>query len=118
MQRDIEVEPLLDDGDEHIDRDGDPDLALDRVLGSAEEALDAKMRLDPLEEQLDLPAALVERTDRQGRELEMVGQKHQRLGCFGVLEFGKLSLEVNTVPEQNLVEEPWFDTRASRSAWN
>ena len=86
MQRDIEIEPPLDDGDEDINRDGDPDLALDRVLGSAEEALDAKMLLDPLEEQLDLPAALVERTERQGRELEMVGQKHQGLGCFGVLE--------------------------------
>ncbi len=49
MQRDIEIEPLLDDGDEDVDRDDDPDLALDRVLGSAEEALDAKMLLDPLE---------------------------------------------------------------------
>jgi hypothetical protein len=48
MQRDSEFEPLLDDGDEHIDRDGDPDLALDRVLASAEEALDAKMLLDHL----------------------------------------------------------------------
>ena len=73
MQRDIEIKPLLDDGDEHIDRDGDPDLALDRVLRGAEETLDAKMLLDPLKEQFDLPAALVKRADCQGRELEMVG---------------------------------------------
>jgi len=34
-------------------------LALDDVLGGAEEALDAKLLLDPLEEQLHLPTAFV-----------------------------------------------------------
>ena len=86
MQRDIEIESLFDDGDEHIGRNGDPDLALDGVLGGAEEPLDAKMLLDPLEEQLDLPAALIKRTHGEGRELEMVGHKHQGLVGFGILE--------------------------------
>jgi len=34
-------EALLDDGDEHIDPDGDPDFRLQRVLGGAEERRDA-----------------------------------------------------------------------------
>ena len=44
------------------------------------------MLLDPLEEQLDLPAALVERADGGRRQGELVGQEHQRLARFGVLE--------------------------------
>jgi hypothetical protein len=82
----IEIEPLLDDSDEHVDRDGDPNLALYGVFGSTEKALDAKMLLDPLEEQFDLPAVLVKRTDCQCRELKMIGEKHQGLAGFGILE--------------------------------
>ena len=86
MQRDGEIEARLDDGDEHIDRGSDPEWAFGCVFGSAEEALNAKMLLEALKEQLDSPAGLVERADHQVRELELVGQKHQGLGCFGVLE--------------------------------
>ncbi len=42
-------------------------LGLDRVLGGAEEALDAQVLLDPLKEQLDLPAAFVELRDGERR---------------------------------------------------
>jgi hypothetical protein len=80
------VEPLLDDGYEHVDRDGDPELGLDRVLGSAEEAFDAEMLFDPFEEQLHLPAALVEGADGRGRELEVVRQEYQRLARFRIPE--------------------------------
>ena len=44
------------------------------------------MLLDPFEEKLDLPAALVEGADRGCRQGELVGEKHQRLFQFGVLE--------------------------------
>jgi hypothetical protein len=57
------LQALLDDGDEDIDRYRDPDLRLDRILRRTEETLDPKMLLDPLEEQFDLPAVLVERAD-------------------------------------------------------
>ena len=40
----VDVEALFDDGDQDIDRDGDPDLCLDGVLGGSEEALDAQVR--------------------------------------------------------------------------
>jgi len=56
LQNSVEVGvdpvPLPDDGDEHIDGHGDPDLRLDRVLGGAEEGLDSKVLLDPLEADL------------------------------------------------------------------
>jgi hypothetical protein len=32
----LDIEALLDDCDEHVDRDGDPDLDLDGVLGGAD----------------------------------------------------------------------------------
>ena len=70
---------LRDDGDEHVGGDGTPDLSLDRVLAGSQESLDAKVLLDPLEEQFDLPAALVQGRNGQGRQGRIVGQKHQRL---------------------------------------
>lgn len=66
MQGEREVETFFDDGDEHVDGDGDPDLGFDGILGIAEEAFDAEVLFDPPEEQFDLPAALVERNVAQG----------------------------------------------------
>jgi hypothetical protein len=58
------LEFFPDDGDEHVGGHGAPYLRLHGVLAVAEEMLDAQMLLDPLEEQLDLPATLVQRRDR------------------------------------------------------
>src|SRR5207244_6032593 len=80
------MKPLLDDGHQDVDRDGDPDLSLDRLLGRAEERLDSQMLLDPLEEEFHLPAAFVERADRCRWKLKMVRQKHQRLARFRIFE--------------------------------
>jgi hypothetical protein len=44
------------------------------------------MLLDPLEEQLDLPAAAIELGDREGWQGEVVDEKDQRLGGLGLLE--------------------------------
>ena len=55
---------LFDNGDQHISGDGTPDLRFDRVLAVTDEAFDTQMLLDPLEEQLDLPAAFVRCGDR------------------------------------------------------
>src|ERR1700693_6252132 len=82
----LQGEALLDDGDQDIDGNRAPDLRLHRVVRGAVELFDSKMLLDPFEEQFDLPAALVEGADRRGRQGELVGEKHQRLSCFGVLE--------------------------------
>jgi hypothetical protein len=47
-----DIEALLDDGYEQVDGQGDPYLALDRVLGGIEERLDAQVLFDPFEKQL------------------------------------------------------------------
>src|SRR5665811_856801 len=65
-------EALLDDGNEDVNRYGDPDLRLHRVVRRAVELFDPKVLLDPFEEQFDLPAALVEGADRRGRQGELV----------------------------------------------
>lgn len=70
---------LLDDGDERGGGDGAPDLCLHRVLAGTQKAFDAQMLLDPHEEQLQLPAALVKSGNRQGRQRSVVGQEDQRL---------------------------------------
>src|ERR1035437_449972 len=65
-------EALLDDGNEDVNRYGDPDLRLHRVVRRAVELFDPKVLLDPFEKQFDLPAALVEGADRRGRKGELV----------------------------------------------
>jgi hypothetical protein len=70
-------EALLDDGDQDVDGNRDPDLRLHGIVRRAVELFDPEMLLDPFEEQLDLPAALVG---------GLVGQKHQRLSGFWILE--------------------------------
>src|SRR5688500_19613398 len=47
-------------------------LGLHGVLAGADEMLDAQMLFDPLEEQLHLPTALVQRTDSQGRKRRFI----------------------------------------------
>ncbi len=56
----VQPEPLANDGDEHINRNGDPNLSLHGVLAGAIESLDAEVLLDPLEEQFYLPTAFVD----------------------------------------------------------
>ena len=64
------MQTLLRDGDQHVGGYGDPDLRLHRVLAGAEEHLDAQMLLDPLEEQLDLPALAIQIGDHLGLQAE------------------------------------------------
>ena len=52
--------PLLRNDEQKIVANGYPDLRVDRVLGGSIEGLDVQMLLDPLEEQLDLPALAVQ----------------------------------------------------------
>jgi hypothetical protein len=41
---------------------------------------------DPFEEQLDLPAVLVKRCYRQGRQDKVFGQEYERLAALGIFE--------------------------------
>ena len=73
----VQPKPLFHDGDQHVDRDGDPDLGLHRILGGTIESLDAKMLFDPFEEEFYLPATPVELCDGLRREREVVAKKRQ-----------------------------------------
>src|SRR3989304_6625003 len=77
---------LFHDGDEHVDADRDPYLRLHGVVARTVESFDAQMLLDPLEEQLDLPTALIEPRNRERRQGEGVGQEHQPPFALGVVE--------------------------------
>ena len=44
------VRRFFDDGDQDVDRHGNPDLRFDRVFGGAEERLDAQVLLDLFED--------------------------------------------------------------------
>ena len=45
----MQMQPFLDDRDQHIGGDGDPDLRLYRILAGAEERLDMQVLFDPFE---------------------------------------------------------------------
>ena len=54
------MQALFHDRHQDIDRNRDPDLRDDRVLGGSEERLYSKMLLEPAEKEFDLPTATVE----------------------------------------------------------
>ena len=54
-----------------------PHLGLDRVCRGADEGFDLQVLLERLEEQLDLPAILVDRRNGAGAEAVVVGQEYQ-----------------------------------------
>lgn len=74
-----QIQAFFGDGDQHVCADRDPDLRLDGILAGAQKRLDAQMLLDPLEEQLDLPALSVKVCNQRGFEHEVVGQKSDAL---------------------------------------
>ena len=56
----IKMQAFFGNGDQQVGGYGYPDLRLDGVLAGAEEHLDTQMLLDPLEEQLYLPALAIQ----------------------------------------------------------
>ena len=102
---------LLNDGDEHVGGHGAPDLRLHSVLARAQKTLDAQVLLDPLEEQLHLPAILVQGGNGQRRQSRVVGQKYQRLARFEIFEpnaaqmFGIVLGDVEAVERNALIAD-------------
>ena len=80
------MELVLQDRDQQVNTDGDPDLGLHGVGRGAEEALDVEVLFDPLEEQLNSPSTFVEVCDRQGGESEVVCEEHVSNALFLVEE--------------------------------
>jgi hypothetical protein len=57
-QTQFDLEFFLDDCDQNVNADGNPDLSLHSVLAGAKKCFDSKVLLDPLEEDFYTPAAL------------------------------------------------------------
>ena len=87
----VQPKPLFHDGDQHVDRDGDPDLGLHRILGGTIESLDAKMLFDPFEEEFHPPATPVKFCDGLCRKNEVVAKEGQ--------PFLSLSVDVSDASE-------------------
>ena len=75
MQTLGEFQLFLQNGDQDIDTDSNPDLGENGILGGPVEGLDSQVLLDPLEEQLYLPPAFVEEGDTEGWKGEIVRQE-------------------------------------------
>src|SRR6476661_9052292 len=74
----------MGDAQQQISDQGDDDLNAHGVLGGTEEAGDPEGLLDPAEEQLDGPAALVEPGDVLGGGVEVVAEEAQDLAGLGL----------------------------------
>lgn len=68
-----EMEVVLDDCDEAISDDGNVNLYPDGIFRHTPEGLDAKMLLDPFEEDFHLPTVAVKQGNVLGLEVEVVG---------------------------------------------
>ncbi len=80
----LDSKALVENGYHQVDADGYPDLGLHSVFAQAVESLYAEVLLYPLEEELDLPASLVDLRDDQGVDLEVVGDEDQEISGFGI----------------------------------
>lgn len=77
---------LFNNGDQHISRDGAPDLRLHGVLAVTQKIFDAQILLNPFEEQFNLPTTFVQRRNGCCWQRSIVRQKHQRLTGISIFE--------------------------------
>lgn len=75
---------VFDEGDKNKQDHGDADLSHDRIHGGTEKRFDLQVLFDPFEEQLHLPATLVQASDGAGRPHEMVGKEYIHLSILRV----------------------------------
>ena len=75
-----ELELLVKDGHHEVDGHCDPDLGLHCIGAGAEVMFDTQVAFDPLEEEFDLPTALVELGNGQSGDLQIVAEEDQMLG--------------------------------------
>ena len=83
-ERPVETGAELEVFQEQHGDQGRPDLDLQGIGARPNEGLDLQVLLQGLEEQLNLPAVLVDAGDGTGGEVHMVGQENQKLTTFRV----------------------------------
>jgi hypothetical protein len=78
------MKSLLQDGNQQINADSDPDLGFDGVGRCAVKGFDPQMLLDPAEEELHLPALFVNIGDGHGGYGKNIGKVDKTLVCVHV----------------------------------
>ena len=81
-------------------------MCLDGVLAGAVKGLDSQILLDPLEEELHMPAALVDLWDGQSGQREVVGEEDEILLRVGV-HITDASKCVGIIPRRIMALEPY-----------
>jgi hypothetical protein len=84
VETSVEFQFFLDNGDENIHTDSDPDLGLHGVLGGSIKRLDSKMLFYPLEKEFYLPTAFVQLGNGQRVEHKIVRQEYESFGRFEI----------------------------------
>jgi len=110
----VQFEAFFHDGNQHVNRDGDPDLGFDRVFRCAVKGFDTQVLLDPFEEQFHVPAEPIQIGDGYGRKRKIVGQKDE-LFLGGGIEISdtpylgrKSFLCIKIVSDDNLIASDGF----------
>ena len=104
------MQAFLQNGDEQVNGDGGPNLGVHGVRACAVKGFDAQMLFDPFEEQFDLPAAMIQLGNGQGRHGEVVGQENQRSAGLGITiadasqRIGIMALDVKAGGQHGLVK--------------
>jgi hypothetical protein len=109
VERQLERQAFLDDGHEHVNRDGNSDLRFHRIFRSPIERFDPKV--DPEKEQLNSPAQLIEQGDGQRRKDKIIGQEDQVAVVLAIVEpdpaqlVGESVVGIETRKENGLVAD-------------
>ena len=91
------MEFFLHNGDQHINRQCNPDLGQDRMFGGTVEGFDSQMLLEPAEEEFYLPAAVIQFGYGDCRYGEIVGKKGKSLSRLRIDELDQAQF-VRIVP--------------------
>lgn len=88
---------LIETGHHEVNTNGDPNLGSYGVITGSIEGLDSEILLDPFEEEFDLPTTLINGSDGQGGQREIIREESQTLVRFGI-EKGNAAKAVGVIP--------------------
>ena len=90
---------LFNNGNQHINGNSDPDLALYSILRNPEKRFDPQMLLNPFEKKFDLPAVTIQISYSLRWNGKVVGQKVEGLGRSAL---SRLKRALNHAKDANL----------------
>jgi hypothetical protein len=97
VERRVQSQPLLQDGDEDLNCDGDRDLGLHRIQAMSVECFDSQVLLNPFVEEFHLQARLLQSRDDESREIKVIGQENEPNGPGPDLKSGYGQADLDNV---------------------